>query len=873
MGALWPIGQVLVFLAAAAQPATDAARLMKEAERLAWLRAWTRAAPLYEEAGRLFKARGDHRNVLYAEINRLRGELPRLSVPEVSQRLAEYLDDPLVQRDKQLRLRCLIIKGETDTDLDPSLAEQSWQEAFTLAKQLGESGWANRANGELGILAFLQGDVSASVIRLGTALKTAEATGDVASQVRWLTVFGHGYVQVGRTEEALNFYDRALNAGADISELQFPLMTYVGKGGALSKLGRFAEAERVLRDALAVAADQGALGYQAELLMNLALIEHQRKQTNRALESFAKADDFARQAGAKRVLAEIALDLAPIQRARGSVEDAEKTLLGGIDAARSVADWILLPRLLAQLADLKSSQRRFEDAGNLLKEARDLLEGSLTHTSSPWIRSRLIAVMDDVFDARIRLEGLRGANPERMFAILEQARGRSLLDLLLSRSVGELTKPPELRKGEREIAALQLKLYRTTDTSERQRLLDEIFETEGRLAPISTELFDKTQTGDPRQPVTLAEVRHALSDAEVLLAFMLAEPASYCLAVTRTAARVQRLPGRLALRDQLQPFLDKVRSGEEASAESATVAKVLLDPLRELSTHERLIVSPDGDLHYLPFELLAGASGKRLLETHVVSYVPSASILTVIRSREGRTRTPQVALAVSASPSDGTVPAKSATAVDRGIYGLEGAQLRPLPSAEDEARSVTTILGPSGTALLVGNAATEQALKRTSLDDYRVLHFAAHGILSTRFPARSALVLQPGGGEDGLLQAREILAFRLGSDLVTLSACDTGSGALHGQDGVSSLVRPFLAAGARSVVANLWAADDKFSLALMREFYRQLASGADVADALRRAKLTMLEQFGPQAVPKFWSGVLVYGDAAATVASPARRGQ
>jgi CHAT domain-containing protein len=69
-----------------------------------------------------------------------------------------------------------------------------------------------------------------------------------------------------------------------------------------------------------------------------------------------------------------------------------------------------------------------------------------------------------------------------------------------------------------------------------------------------------------------------------------------------------------------------------------------------------------------------------------------------------------------------------------------------------------------------------------------------------------------------------------------------------------------MASGARAVVANLWAADDTFTLALMREFYRRLAAGADVAEALRDAKLQMLKSFGPQAVPRLWSGVLVYGD-------------
>ena len=139
--------------------------------------------------------------------------------------------------------------------------------------------------------------------------------------------------------------------------------------------------------------------------------------------------------------------------------------------------------------------------------------------------------------------------------------------------------------------------------------------------------------------------------------------------------------------------------------------------------------------------------------------------------------------------------------------------------------------------MLLGEAANEQEVKRQPLQDYQVLHFAVHGILSTKVPTRSALVLRPAGSEDGLLQAGEILTLRLRADVVTLSACDTGSGAVHGQDGVSSLVRPFLAAGAHSVVANLWAADDQFSLSLMREFYRRLAAGADVAEALRAGKL------------------------------------
>src|SRR5580704_7715828 len=130
-----------------AQNTPDPGKLLQDADRLAWLKNWTRAEPLYADAERLFNERSDQRNALYASVNKLRAQLPRLSVPEVSQRLAEYLEDPIVQSDDRLRLRCLVIKGETDEDLDPFLAEQSWREALEIAERLGDAGWANRARG------------------------------------------------------------------------------------------------------------------------------------------------------------------------------------------------------------------------------------------------------------------------------------------------------------------------------------------------------------------------------------------------------------------------------------------------------------------------------------------------------------------------------------------------------------------------------------------------------------------------------------------------------------------------------------------------------------------------------------------------------
>jgi tetratricopeptide (TPR) repeat protein len=290
------VGMLLALLhcpPAVAQVA-DPQKLLAEADRLAWLRVWTRAEPLFAQAREAFAARGDKRNALYAEVSRLRGQLPTLPVPEVSERLAAYLEDPIVAGDERLRLRVLIIKGETDEDLDPALSQRSWTEALALAEKLSEAGWANRARGELGLVAFLQGDTDTAIVNLGQAIKVAEADRDVSSVVRWLTLFGHGYVELNRPEQALDFYDRALKIAAAVPELQLPLMTYVGKSDAFMKLGRHAEAEGLLKTALEAARKEGALGYQAELTLRLALVALQRKQTAQALDAMARASEFAR---------------------------------------------------------------------------------------------------------------------------------------------------------------------------------------------------------------------------------------------------------------------------------------------------------------------------------------------------------------------------------------------------------------------------------------------------------------------------------------------------------------------------------------------------------------------------------------------------
>lgn len=848
----------LVLLTSSIQGQTlSPAEALAKADRLADLRAWARAEPFFIEAEKGFVQVGDSRNALYAKLGRIRGELPRRSIAEVSQELADILETPLAMSDDRIRLRGLVLKGETDEDFDALLAEQDWKEALSVAKRLNDELWMNRANGELGLVAALQGKTSEGLFLLATALKKAEESKDLSSVVRWLSIIGSGFIQFGRPEEALKYFDRALAAGSAVEELRYPLLAYSGKVSALRKLGRIREARELLAPTITVARSHESLGYQAELLREDALLAEAAGLRSEAVERLLEAVEFARRASANRILAEIYLDLGRLQLALGRKGAAAASFGAGVEVARAMKERLLTPRLLAKFAESELAQGRILQARNLLQEAGEITEGLLAGVWSPWVKSRLVGVMDEVFLARIRVELKAGSGPDRILPIIEQARGRAVTDLLMDRGQGEKPKAQEAKIGERRLNGLQIQLWSAKGAAARQKILDQIFRAESDMMAVSLQADKDRRFQGARQSIRLAELRQALAADEMLLEYVLDEPASLLLVVTRDRAFVQRLPGKEALKQSVGGAWKAIQAGEDITA-IPQLAELIRVPGLESKT--RIIVVPDGDLNRLPFELLPDTAGSRLLNSHAVSYSPSATALYLIR-RKGQSSTPGAVLAVAASPE--RRPAEAPVGfgkVARGIYDVDGSSLPALPSANAEAKLTIAAMPYAGNRLLVGDEATESALKNLPLRNFAVAHFAAHGLLSSSFPERSALALKPDLKEDGFLQAREVLSLQLRASLVTLSACNTGSGKLFGQDGVSSLVRPFLASGARAVVANLWAADDTFSLALMTEFYRELADGKMKSVALQQAKLAMIRQYGKAATPKLWSGFILFGE-------------
>jgi len=855
------------------ETSTDPQKLLAEANRLYWLNNGPKAAPLYAKAEKLFAAQGDSRNELYAKVGRLRSEAETMSFVELSRVLDEQLQNPIIRNDPGLRLWCLIAKGYTDLEIDYRASKRDWLEAEDIAKSLGEDQWVTRASGELGLIAFLEGSPGRAAKLLGGALLSTMTNGDTAGQVRFLELLGRGFEEVNRHAEALKFFERAIKLAEAEPDCGLPFMGYEGKAQALVSLGRTEEAKSVLESALNNARSQEKRGHEAELLVRLGRLAAQAGNRQQALTYLEDAGQFATRVQYYRIEADAMYELAQLYRDAGDLATAEARATQGLAASQQVGDRYYVPRNLTMLADLKARRGRFAEANALYEQAEDVIEGMLLSVDEPYWNSSTAAAMSQTYLGHFELITKNGDAPGA-FTVLERVRGRTLAWALKDRKALPSAESGQTAALEGDVAGLQARLMQTSSPVERGQLLDNLVEYERRLGLAWTREDAPSQRVAP-QPAALASVENDLHPDEVLLEYVLDDPTSFCITVTRRGAHVQALPvGRKEVEILVQQFVDEVRAKGAGIEASKRLFRVLLEPIPEAKTATRFIIAPDGMLNLVPFEALRDGRGDYLLKSRVISYVPSGTILDVLRRARKNVMAPRPFLGVGdvayenqggagrRIPTPDTIRAR----LVRGMADLSGMRLQDLPETREEVERIGKIVGRDA-VILLGKDATETAFKKEPLDQFRVLHLAVHGFADMQYPERSALVLgtDPKSADDGLLQVREIIRLRLNAELTTLSACDTGVGKLQGQEGVSNLVEAFLVAGSKSVVASLWSADDTFASALMDRFYQRLGQGEDTRSALRDAKLDLLAKYGDNVSPFYWAAFVAVGEASTPV--------
>jgi CHAT domain-containing protein len=359
-------------------------------------------------------------------------------------------------------------------------------------------------------------------------------------------------------------------------------------------------------------------------------------------------------------------------------------------------------------------------------------------------------------------------------------------------------------------------------------------------------------------------LQRQLRGDEILLEYVLGSQTSSVFVITKNSFDVVALPPRAEIESMARDMVVRLKSrGPIATAVTRRASEMLLpDAVQSL---KRIVVVPDGALHAFPFDVLVGQGGKDLVETHVVSFAPSATVFSILRARPGLSseRLPALAVGAVGIAEDDQLRAdgKTRTRTTRGFFDTATTAIPTLPATDREVESVRAAFGGRSVVLKRG-VATESRFKRQPLERFRILHLAVHGLVDAKFPERSALLLAPSPAdhEDGLLQIREIGALKLNADLVTLSACDTSLGRIEGQEGVANFVRAFMHAGARNVVSALWEVDDAMTATLMERFYFHLSRQSAPADALRSAKLDTRRRYGRTQSIAFSAPFVVVGE-------------
>lgn len=224
--------------------------MLKEADHFADLYNWADAGPIYEQAEQQFNADRQTRNALYAKIGRLRGSMESSSLPELSDFLAGQLETEPVQDDRELKLRCLEVKGDVDGEIDTAAAVKDWTEVLTMAKNGGDRKLTARATGELAILAFLQGRIHDARPMIATAILEAKTLHDVGAEIRYLSASGTALALFQAYTESLKFLDQALALAKANPDVGVPFPLYWAKVKALFGLKRLGEAQALVDFAL-----------------------------------------------------------------------------------------------------------------------------------------------------------------------------------------------------------------------------------------------------------------------------------------------------------------------------------------------------------------------------------------------------------------------------------------------------------------------------------------------------------------------------------------------------------------------------------------------------------------------------------------------
>jgi CHAT domain-containing protein/tetratricopeptide (TPR) repeat protein len=755
-----------------------------------------------------------------------------------------------------------------------------YQKALKLAQETGMKLGEATALMNLGALYQSTGQLIEAIGVLTDALKLFEEMEDKKGAVGVLNNIGNVYQSAESYSEARTFYDSALEIAGEIGDQQTEAMILNNIGMVEDTLGKQTEAVGFYNDALTIMQEIGDRAGESATLNNIGVSYRLMERYNDALETLNAALKISESIGDLESAANAYTNIGYTHLAQKEWSQGRDAFQKSIDYIKQIRDPIKAPSMqigffkqftlpyyglaTCQL-ELGNDEAAFQTAESakaqtliqLLEGGGVTLVGEMTAEETEKERTLNARIVRANLDLR-RLHRNTDQLQTLLFQVesgfkIEGENGRTSTELqnrFINEGI-ELSEKLTIQKKEdgwritdeekkrrysvrSDNSQLSIYAHLREDLAAARRAYDEfrshLYITHPKL---------KENRGES-EPLTVPQATEWLNaqDAEdvLILEYLVGHENTWLFALTGTGAlEVHSIP---MTRAELTKHITALRRGIEAKEKLGVALKALnpliepIQPILQKNDKGLVCIIPDDLLWNVPFAALQANDGKYLIETHAVFYAPSLTALKAqVESTQGSPRpTPNPLLAMA--PFATSVGGVQNQSLMSGLW--DG--LKPLPSSKDE---VTAIAGLFQTTPYLQADATE-TLAKAEAGRVRFLHFATHGKFNPMQGMYSGLAMADAPGEDGYLEAREIVDLTLNADLAVLSACETARGHTQGE-GLVGLSWAFFVAGCPSTVVSQWKVADPSTAAFMKRFYGYLKQGQTKVDALTEAMRWMIK--------------------------------
>src|SRR5215213_624619 len=761
----------------------------------------------------------------------------------------------------------------------PEKAFRSFAEALSLARQSKDLAVECQALTAVGNINRKTGNNQAALDSYEAAKQIAERIGDQTALAMAIGGMGSIYFEMGDQRQALQYIEDATKLFERNGKIWGATEGRLQLGRLHHSLENSKQAIEYLTGALASFRLLRMPSLESSTWREPGLLYDSLKDPNKALECYKNAlrltptnDDQHEKAYLLSYIGRIYEELKDSTRASQYYRDA-------VPLSERSSDPVAGAMIHNNLAHLYRNAGNLVDAKREVEAAVTLIESQRTNVLSQELRTSYFATVRSTYEFYIDiLMQMHKQNPssgfDRLaFAVSEKARARSFLELLNeARTKVRDGVDPALLEKERDVsdaindkAQRQVELLMAKRNAESEQICKELDDLVAQLA----QTRDKIRHANPRtaslnvpELLTLDDVqRRVLDDDTVLLEYVLGDERSYVWVATRTSLLSFELAPRkeietsaiklhelIASRQMIYGEPISTRTERQAKADAQIpsqtdlLSKLILGPLAGKLEKKRLLVVADGALQCVPFQMLtAPETGDYLVKKYEIVNLPSASTLALLQSVAANRKPAIKSVAVLADPVFDVDDPRITSNIknikqprsndvhlairDAGV-SPDGVQIPRLIASGAEADGIIAAAPWHPAFKAVGFDANREMVLGSQLANYRIIHFATHGLINSERPELSGIVLSlfdsDGQPQNGFLRLHDIYNLHLPADLVVLSACSTGLGKDVRGEGLIGLTRGFMYAGASGVIASLWKVDDDATAELMKHFYDAL---------------------------------------------------